>query len=84
MKVTGTKLSSNEEQGQSLIFIRTYSYDGNLLGEQIVSFTGPGMLRCAYSNNSGTVYTGHYTNAMSIDSLKIENKGGHGLFMYRQ
>jgi len=84
MKVTGTKLSSNEEQGQSLSFIRTYSYDGSLLGEQIVSFTGHGMFRCAYSNNSGTVFTGHYTIAMSIDSLKIENKGGHDLFMYRQ
>jgi hypothetical protein len=72
LTVTGTMLTMTDKPQAATSFIRKFSIDGGKLGEQTVSFSGSsGMLRSAYSNGTKSVYTGHFKNEVTIDSMSI-------------
>lgn len=81
--VTGTQLSDAKTEQNSKGFIKTFGLDGTLVNEKDVTYTESGMIRSAYSNKTGSVFSGHFRGTLTIDTVSIENTVGHGLFRYQ-
>ncbi|MFT5723013.1 MAG: hypothetical protein ACI9JN_000118 [Bacteroidia bacterium] len=64
-------------------FLYTFNRLGKLIDQQKIEHEKNFMFRSSFTNESGTVYTGHYKTRLQINDSAIKNDGNHGLFMYR-